>query len=415
MGTGELPIRPHETIQTNGTLYYDSKKSKLVLKINAEINTKGTSHHIYVYKGHEQVLHVIRSLTLGKPTITIPKIKNPQQHTGYVKIILKSIPASSPKARAEILRKKRQALRREIQKGAKTLTDIYDMDTLTKIIQQAETKQQVGRNIIKLIAAYKETMELKSKGEERREIVKQITQKYQVSNAVVYRWLNQQSNPLGQFNIPLLNQSLAYCIGESLSDGVEPFTQRGGRVGLRVRNYEQANKYAEELSNVIMRKVKVYPNKPLNAYEVAAPSKLLYGLIKYVKTTNDTSILEPIASLYGASICRGYFDGDGGVFSRGGIVFAGGTNYKIVNYVSGILDNLKIHHTVEKEKLPPMFEAYGRIYERDTSEQTLYRIYIRRCCFIRFAQLVGFGIPSKQKELLNLIEKIRFRKTCPID
>jgi len=414
LGTGLLPIEPHSKtkIYTVAELYYDKETSKLLLKMSRDIAVNpGITYHIYVYKGLKQIHHLVRSLGTGSQIITVAKLKNPPQHIGTVKIILIPIPESAPQTRAKTILKKRKALKKEIQKGAKTLIDIYDIKTLTKIIKQAEAKQRVNRNIINLIAAYREAIELKNQGKNKREIVKHITQKYYVCRTVVYRWLNNQSNPLGQFNIPLLNPSLARCIGDSLSDGVEPFSQESGRVGLRVKNMEHAERFANDLSNVIKRRVKVYLNRSLNVYEVAVNCKILYGLIKYVKTTNDTSILEQIAELYGANICTGYFDGDGYASDKLGIVAVSSINMQLIEFISRILNKLGIHHSVYTQRLGSEIEINGKTYHRKVEKN--YIIYIRHCCLKRFAELIGFSIPEKKMIMEKILKSIKFRKQCP--
>ncbi|MEN2975493.1 MAG: LAGLIDADG family homing endonuclease, partial [Candidatus Caldarchaeales archaeon] len=287
----------------------------------------------------------------------------------------------------------------------KVLTD-EELLRINEVINKTYQKRRHFKDSIYIrMVKYRKVFRLHKEGLSLYEISKEIG----VSFSTIYFWFKGH-HPLSQYIVPDLNWYFGYIIGAAIGDGA---VSRSTIIFSWLKDKDFADAIADSAKNIGLN-AWVWKKR---GYQVAMSNTILADIVLIGKR-HATTLLPLLLSDKDVSIgvLSGWFDAEG----RSGLSQkspydaprASSTNIEIINLMKALLDNLRIHSTIIKEKSREFISPSTKKRYKPKSEY-VYSLRIRRCCVVRFKHIIGFRIKRKQEELVKLTNT-KFKHICPI-
>ncbi|MEM1954750.1 MAG: LAGLIDADG family homing endonuclease [Nitrososphaerota archaeon] len=279
------------------------------------------------------------------------------------------------------------------------------------------------------IKIYEDFLELRKQGLSYGQIIKEIKRRYNVTihKSHCSYWCRGIYSPYNGIRIPTIeflkpSEDLAYVAGAIAGDGyvykkskLAPRYNDEFVVGLDVKDKEFAQFFAIALAKVLKRKPPIpWQNKKYGRWVVMIRCKALYELFN---KPIDIEKMRPFVEHCEKCICaflRGFFDSEGCV-RKVGEIRVYNTNYKLLEYVTYLLNKIGIETTSDKPRLHGRAgnsirnPKTGKIYK---TRKDVYYVAIRAKSNLMFYEKVGFTIERKRK---RLEEYLRRRGLLPND
>jgi intein-encoded DNA endonuclease-like protein len=202
------------------------------------------------------------------------------------------------------------------------------------------------------------------------------------------------------------SEDLAYVIGVVCGDGYVSITRyaREGYKQVIIRLRAKDKEFVEEFAIRIGRVLNRSPPKPkversTGYYYIKVESKTLYELLKKPVDLEKLRKYIEHCDKCSAAFLRGFFDAEGSI-TEAGSIYAGNSDYRLLEYVQSLLGRFGIVATG-----PNLLFQRGSIIcirgKQYIRRHDVYYIYVKRSCNMRFYKYIGFTIRRKQERLVN--------------
>lgn len=225
-----------------------------------------------------------------------------------------------------------------------------------------------------------------------------------IRSSTITNWFRRY-HPLGRNVIPIVNPCLGYLLGAGLGDGSGNFTESELRFqGLRDIDFARKLKASTRCCSWIYRR----PGTEI--FDVEISNRILTELVATAKL--KPMVLQTLLA-FNAETTRaaisGFFDAEGW---GGGNLGAAVTKREMIDLICILLAKEQIHYTRTSGRQDRVMISPSNHKEYVRNSEFIHKVTIRRCCFRRFARIVGFSIRRKQENLELFISSNRFVRTC---
>jgi hypothetical protein len=290
-----------------------------------------------------------------------------------------------------------------------TLVSDDDLLEIGRLIESKFPRGRYHHSLYHQLVFYKKAIRLYNEGLTWYEVSKELG----IRESATYHWLVLGRKPWSTYKIPPATFDFGYLLGSGIGDGT--MSANGKKLLYKwIKDEDFADKIVESARNLNVYAYKWYRER---GWFVIISNVVISELV-WIGKTNPYLLLPIISNMkVGRGVLSGWFDAEGSPAISGlseykyCVPCAASTNKELIEVMGKLLDMLNIHYTINKQETKEIRDPRTRKVYKPKSEK-LYRLRIRRCCVIKFNEVISFRISRKKAVLEKIIQQSGFKNVC---